>query len=107
MHSAQKSQHSEIQCLDRVQPRRLILAAGLMKAARMDPLIEKVADLDGSEFWPVPCTHSIVREPPSRIVNLYRARAQALFRGKRDFFAGAGDSVMLSWRGIPPGLLLG
>jgi hypothetical protein len=50
MRSAQKSQHSQIQCLDDVQPRRLILAGGLMKAARMDPLIEKVAELDGSEF---------------------------------------------------------
>jgi hypothetical protein len=48
MRSAQKSQHSQIQCLDDVQPRRLILAGGLMKAARMDPLIEKVAELDGS-----------------------------------------------------------
>jgi hypothetical protein len=59
------------------------------------------------QFWPLLCTHSNVREPPSRIVNLYRARAQALFRGERDFFAGAGDSVMLTWQVIPPVFFLG
>jgi 16S rRNA (uracil1498-N3)-methyltransferase len=44
---------------------RLILAAGVIKAARMDLLIEKAAELDASEFWPLICTRSIVREPGS------------------------------------------
>jgi 16S rRNA (uracil1498-N3)-methyltransferase len=43
--------------------RRLILAAGIVKAARMDLLIEKAAELDASEFWPLVCTRSLVREP--------------------------------------------
>ena len=45
--------------------RRLILAAGVIKAARMDLLIEKAAELDAAEFWPLICTRSIVREPSS------------------------------------------
>ncbi len=44
---------------------RLILAAGMIKAARMDLLIEKAAELGASEFWPLVCTRSIVREPAS------------------------------------------
>ena len=31
----------------------------------MDLLIEKAAELDASEFWPLKCAHSIVREPSS------------------------------------------
>jgi 16S rRNA (uracil1498-N3)-methyltransferase len=42
--------------------RRLILAAGVIKAARMDLLIEKAAELDAAEFWPLMCARSIVRE---------------------------------------------
>jgi 16S rRNA (uracil1498-N3)-methyltransferase len=45
--------------------RRLILAAGIIKATRMDLLIEKAAELDASEFWPLVCTRSLVREPSS------------------------------------------
>jgi len=45
--------------------RRLILAAGVIKAARMDLLIEKAAELDATEFWPLRCARSIVREPSS------------------------------------------
>jgi 16S rRNA (uracil1498-N3)-methyltransferase len=45
--------------------RRLILAAGVIKAARMDLLSEKAAELDASEFWPLICTRSIIREPGS------------------------------------------
>jgi 16S rRNA (uracil1498-N3)-methyltransferase len=45
--------------------RRLILAAGMIKPARMDLLIEKAAELDASEFWPLMCTRSVVREPSS------------------------------------------
>jgi 16S rRNA (uracil1498-N3)-methyltransferase len=44
---------------------RLILAAGVIKAARMDLLIEKAAELDADEFWPLRCARSIVREPSS------------------------------------------
>jgi len=44
---------------------RLILAAGVIKAARMDLLIEKAAELDASEFWPLTCTRSIVQQPGS------------------------------------------
>jgi 16S rRNA (uracil1498-N3)-methyltransferase len=46
----------------RISP-RLILAAGVIKAARMDLLIEKAAELDAAEFWPLMCTRSVVREP--------------------------------------------
>jgi 16S rRNA (uracil1498-N3)-methyltransferase len=42
---------------------RFILAAGMLKAARMDLLIEKAAELDASEFWPLMCARSIVRGP--------------------------------------------
>jgi 16S rRNA (uracil1498-N3)-methyltransferase len=45
--------------------RRLILAAGVIKAARMDLLVEKAAELDASEFWPLICARSIIREPSS------------------------------------------
>lgn len=44
---------------------RLILAAGVIKPARMDLLIEKAAELDASECWPLSCARSIVREPSS------------------------------------------
>jgi 16S rRNA (uracil1498-N3)-methyltransferase len=44
---------------------RLIIAAGIIKAARMDLLIEKASELDASEFWPLKCAHSVVREPSS------------------------------------------
>jgi 16S rRNA (uracil1498-N3)-methyltransferase len=43
--------------------RRLILASGVIKAARMDLLVEKAAELDAAEFWPLLCSRSIVREP--------------------------------------------
>ena len=42
---------------------RFILAAGVLKPARMDLLVEKAAELDASEFWPLICARSIVREP--------------------------------------------
>jgi 16S rRNA (uracil1498-N3)-methyltransferase len=41
---------------------RLILAAGVIKPARMDLMIEKAAELDASEFWPLMCGRSVVRE---------------------------------------------
>jgi 16S rRNA (uracil1498-N3)-methyltransferase len=44
---------------------RLILAAGVIKAARMDLLIEKAAELDAAEFWPLTCARSTVRGPGS------------------------------------------
>lgn len=43
----------------------LILAAGMIKAARMDFLIEKAAELNAAEFWPLMCARSVVREPSS------------------------------------------
>ncbi|MBV8775000.1 MAG: 16S rRNA (uracil(1498)-N(3))-methyltransferase [Deltaproteobacteria bacterium] len=43
----------------------LILAAGMIKAARMDLLIEKAAELDAAEFWPLLCARSVVRGPSS------------------------------------------
>jgi 16S rRNA (uracil1498-N3)-methyltransferase len=42
---------------------RLILAVGMIKAARMDLLIEKAAELDAAEFWPLMCNRSVLREP--------------------------------------------
>jgi 16S rRNA (uracil1498-N3)-methyltransferase len=44
---------------------RLILAAGVIKAARMDLLVEKAAELNAAEFWPLTCARSVVREPSS------------------------------------------
>jgi 16S rRNA (uracil1498-N3)-methyltransferase len=41
----------------------LILAVGMIKAARMDLLVEKAAELGAAEFWPVLCARSVVREP--------------------------------------------
>jgi 16S rRNA (uracil1498-N3)-methyltransferase len=51
---------------------RLILAAGIIKAARMDLVIEKAAELDASEFWPLKCTRSVVREPSSGRLERWR-----------------------------------
>jgi len=50
---------------NRERTSRLILAAGMIKAARMDLLIEKAAELNASEFWPLICARSIIREPSS------------------------------------------
>jgi 16S rRNA (uracil1498-N3)-methyltransferase len=44
---------------------RLILVAGVIRAARMDLLIEKAAELGASELWPLMCTRSVVRGPSS------------------------------------------
>jgi 16S rRNA (uracil1498-N3)-methyltransferase len=44
---------------------RLILAAGVIKAGRMDLLVEKAAELGAAEFWPLMCARSVVREPGS------------------------------------------
>ena len=44
---------------------RLILAAGMIKPARMDLLVEKAAELDAAECWPLVCARSIIREPGS------------------------------------------
>jgi 16S rRNA (uracil1498-N3)-methyltransferase len=44
---------------------RLILAAGVIKPARMDLLVEKAAELGAAEFWPLICARSVVREPSS------------------------------------------
>jgi 16S rRNA (uracil1498-N3)-methyltransferase len=62
---------------NRPQSRRLIVAAGLIKAARMDLLIEKAAELDAAEFWPLVCTHSVVREPSSARRERWRRIANA------------------------------
>jgi 16S rRNA (uracil1498-N3)-methyltransferase len=42
---------------------RLILAAGIIKAARMNILVEKAAELNAAEFWPLKCARSVVRDP--------------------------------------------
>jgi 16S rRNA (uracil1498-N3)-methyltransferase len=42
---------------------RLILAVAIIKSARMDLLIEKTAELDAAELWPLRCARSVVREP--------------------------------------------
>jgi 16S rRNA (uracil1498-N3)-methyltransferase len=44
---------------------RLILAAGVIRAVRMDLLIEKASELGAAEFWPLRCARSVVREPSS------------------------------------------
>lgn len=41
----------------------LILASGVIKAARMDLLVEKAAEMGAAEFWPLICARSVVREP--------------------------------------------
>jgi 16S rRNA (uracil1498-N3)-methyltransferase len=42
---------------------RLILAAGLIKAPRMDFLIEKAAELGAAELWPLICARSPAQRP--------------------------------------------
>jgi 16S rRNA (uracil1498-N3)-methyltransferase len=44
-------------------PYRLILAAGMIKPARMDLLVEKAAELNAFEMWPLICARSVVGEP--------------------------------------------
>jgi 16S rRNA (uracil1498-N3)-methyltransferase len=56
---------------------RIILAAGLIKPARMDLLIEKAAELDASEFWLLICSRSVVREPGSGRRERWRRIVQA------------------------------
>ena len=56
---------------------RLILAAGIIKAARMDMLIEKAAELDAAEIWPLICHRSVVREPGSERQQRWRRIAEA------------------------------
>jgi 16S rRNA (uracil1498-N3)-methyltransferase len=46
----------------RLQSLRLIVAAGMIKAPRMDLLIEKAAELDTDELWPLLCARSVVRQ---------------------------------------------
>jgi 16S rRNA (uracil1498-N3)-methyltransferase len=46
---------------DRKSP-GLILAAALIKAARMDVLVEKAGELDAIELWPLVCARSVLRE---------------------------------------------
>jgi 16S rRNA (uracil1498-N3)-methyltransferase len=50
----------------------LILAAGVIKPARMDLLAEKAAELGAAEFWPLMCAHSVVREPSSERLARWR-----------------------------------
>jgi 16S rRNA (uracil1498-N3)-methyltransferase len=42
---------------------RLILAAGLIKAPRMDFLVEKAAELGAAELWPLACARSPAQRP--------------------------------------------
>jgi 16S rRNA (uracil1498-N3)-methyltransferase len=44
---------------------RIILAAGVIKGPRMDLLIEKAAELNAAEFWPLICAHSVIHQPSS------------------------------------------
>jgi 16S rRNA (uracil1498-N3)-methyltransferase len=45
------------------ETRRVILAAALIKPSRMDLLVEKAAELNAAELWPLRCSRSPVREP--------------------------------------------
>ena len=56
---------------------RLILAAGIIKAARMDLLIEKAVELNAAEFWPLKCARSVVHEPSSARQQRWRRIALA------------------------------
>jgi 16S rRNA (uracil1498-N3)-methyltransferase len=62
---------------------RLILAAGLIKAPRMDFLVEKAAELGAAELWPLICARSPAREPG----------AQRLARWERIAVAAAKQSL--------------
>ena len=62
---------------------RLILAPGLIKAPRMDFLVEKAAELGAVELWPLVCARSPAREPG----------AERLARWKRIAVAAAKQSL--------------
>jgi 16S rRNA (uracil1498-N3)-methyltransferase len=53
-------------------PPRLILAAGVIRAARMDLMIEKAGELGATEFWPLRCARSVVRDPSSERLERWR-----------------------------------
>jgi 16S rRNA (uracil1498-N3)-methyltransferase len=61
---------------DRAAP-RLITATGLIKAARMDLLVEKAAELNASELWPLACARSVVRDPGLARIERWRRLAAA------------------------------
>jgi 16S rRNA (uracil1498-N3)-methyltransferase len=58
-------------------PYRLILAAGMIRAARMDLLVEKAAELNAFELWPLICARSVVGEPSPVRQERWRRISQA------------------------------
>jgi 16S rRNA (uracil1498-N3)-methyltransferase len=63
--------------------RRMIIAPALIKAARMDFLVEKAAELGASELWPLICSRSVVRDPGAE--RLARWRRLAASAAKQSF----------------------
>jgi len=83
---------------------RLILAAGVIKAARMDLLIEKAAELGAADFWPLRCARSVVREPGSERWERWRrislaAAKQSLRSRAMEVHEPAGVGAMVG--GVP------
>jgi 16S rRNA (uracil1498-N3)-methyltransferase len=71
---------------------RLILAAGLIKAPRMDFLVEKAAELGAAELWPLICARSPAQNPG----------AERLARWERIAIAAAKQSLAQSTMRIRP-----
>ncbi|MGA7870210.1 MAG: RsmE family RNA methyltransferase [Candidatus Binatus sp.] len=84
---------------------RIIVAAAIIKGARMDSIIEKAAELGVSELWPIVCARGLVRSPGTE--RLARWRRLALAAAKQSQSAatmevrspiGVDDLI----RGVPP-----
>ncbi len=73
---------------------RLILAAGILKTARMNMLVEKAAELNAAEFWPLTCARSVVREPSSgRRERWWRISLAAVKQSQRSATMEVHDAV--------------
>jgi 16S rRNA (uracil1498-N3)-methyltransferase len=58
--------------------RVMILAAAIIKGARMDFLVEKAAELGAAELWPLVCAHSVARAAgPERLARWRRLATAA------------------------------
>jgi 16S rRNA (uracil1498-N3)-methyltransferase len=59
------------------ETRRTILAPALIKASRMDLLVEKAAELNATELWPLFCARSVARDPGAERYQRWRRIAIA------------------------------
>jgi 16S rRNA (uracil1498-N3)-methyltransferase len=66
---------------------RIILAAAVVKGARMDFVVEKTAELGADELWPLLCARSVARSPG--VERVARWRRLALSAAKQSSSARA------------------